>query len=732
MLQNITFAKFAFAVLRSLVVILLFSAALSAQTTPYTPAQIERVAKLSELYGHIKFFHPYLGYKPINWDSAFAVAAPLVAQAKTDAETVTAIRQMLAVLNDEATTVSLKTKPVSQPTMGDTVQVLFDADSTLVLKMNGYGGVADVEPFIDKLGYFASQLPKARSLRLDLRSARPLSEMELEGFGFVLDYVGLARVLSTEPYTTPGMRRRNHSGFATEGGGTNGYWSGFYLQSGQSIQPRPSAKNRPITLLVNKNAALPPALYALKNRPHVTFRSDDTLTDGQLASTVTFPFSNSIQVKFRTGELVNSDGTLGVKNVPATLPVAPPPTKYAADKYPTLGYRLLAGAKIWSVINYFFAYKELMPTDWKANLRTAVGQLAAASDSTTYAIAVARFYRNIQDSHGFINASPLRYYAGAGSSLIDIRFIENKPVITKVWADSVRAKGIQAGDVLTEVNGEKIGERIARMSAIQPASNEWVRQRDLSWRLIRGPVGKPIQLKLIGADGREKNVTIMAQSSSELRTPNDTSAVYKLLPGNIGYAHMGRLQTKDVAGMFEKFKNTKAIIFDMRNYPQGTAWTIAPYLTNKPNVVAAQFFRYAPNAPDILVGDSENATQKYFFSQQIPPNTGQPVYKGKTVMLIDERTQSQAEHSGLFFEAANGTEFIGSPTAGANGDVTSFQIPGDIGLTFSGHDVRHADGRQLQQVGLQPKILVRPTIKGIRSGKDEVLDRALLYLNTGK
>jgi hypothetical protein len=29
-------------------------------------------------------------------------------------------------------------------------------------------------------------------------------------------------------------------------------------------------------------------------------------------------------------------------------------------------------------------------------------------------------------------------------------------------------------------------------------------------------------------------------------------------------------------------------------------------------------------------------------------------------MLIDERTQSQAEHAGLFFEAANGTIFIGS------------------------------------------------------------------------
>src|ERR1700690_4333523 len=74
----------------------------------------------------------------------------------------------------------------------------------------------------------------------------------------------------------------------------------------------------------------------------------------------------------------------------------------------------------------------------------------------------------------------------------------------------------------------------------------------------------------------------------------------------------------------------------------------------------------------------------------------------KTVMLIDQRTMSQAEHTGLFFEAANGTKFIGSPTAGANGDVTSVCLPGNICVLFTGHDVRHADGRQLQRVGRLP------------------------------
>ena len=750
---------------QTLTLLFIAIAATWAQSPAYTPAQIERVAKLSELYGHIKFFHPYLGYKPINWDSAFAVAAPQVANAKTDDETVTAIRQLLRVLNDDATTVRQTTKPAATATTtpADSMQVYLTPDSTLVLKTNGYAGASDFELDIEKVGALAELLPKARAVLLDLRSNRPLSEVELGGFQYGLQYVGLERLLSADPVTSAGVRLRNHSGFAPENGSTSGgYWSGYYTLSGQIVQPRRSAKNRPLVILANKNGVVTPDLFALRTRPHVRFYSTDTLSDAQLARTVTFPFSESIQVPFRTGELVNPDGSIGLTDVPiipartateyalgqlkdftpkptvatsgaaAPLPVTPPPAGYPTGKFPTLGYRLLAGAKIWSVIHYFHAYKDLMPTSWDASLRTAIGELAAATDSMQYALAIAHFYRTIQDGHGFISGSPLNKYAGDGGVLIDIQFVENKPVITRVYADSVAAKGVRVGDLITSVNGEKIATRIARMSAIQSASNEWTRLSYVRNRLLRSPVGTPIRIGLLGADGRERTVSLISQSSNQLQPPPDTSVKFRRLPGNIGYVDMGRLETKDVGRMFETFNDTKAIIFDTRNYPNGTAWSIAPRLTDRKNVVAAQFFRYAPNEPDMANGESNGSTQKYFFAQRIPPNEGKWVYKGKTVMLVDERTQSQAEHTGLFFEAANGTEFIGSPTAGANGDVTSFGIPGGISLSFSGHDVRHADGRQLQQVGLQPKISVRPTINGIRLGRDEVLERAIQYLNTEK
>src|SRR5262249_49421734 len=119
----------------------------------------------------------------------------------------------------------------------------------------------------------------------------------------------------------------------------------------------------------------------------------------------------------------------------------------------------------------------------------------------------------------------------------------------------------------------------------------------------------------------------------------------------------------------------------------------------------------------------------YSFEQKIPPNNARAVYKGKVVMLINEFAISQSEHTCLFFESVADVTFIGSPTNGANGDVTNLVLPGNIYVNFSGHDVRHADGRQLQRVGIQPHIRVEPTPKGLSEGRDEVLEAALKHLD---
>ena len=209
--------------------------------------------------------------------------------------------------------------------------------------------------------------------------------------------------------------------------------------------------------------------------------------------------------------------------------------------------------------------------------------------------------------------------------------------------------------------------------------------------------------------------------SPDFELTGRTGPLFRVLPGNIGYADLGRLPASQVDAMFDRLRDTRAIIFDMRGYPFGTAWPIAPRLTRADMPVAARFARPNPMSPDT----TERTTVEF---TQALDHTDKWRYLKPTVMLIDERTLSQAEHTGLFLEAANGTRFIGSPTTGANGDVTVIALPGRVTMSFTGQAVRHADGRQLQRIGLVPDVPVRPTIAGVRAGRDEVLERAVRYL----
>jgi C-terminal processing protease CtpA/Prc len=117
-----------------------------------------------------------------------------------------------------------------------------------------------------------------------------------------------------------------------------------------------------------------------------------------------------------------------------------------------------------------------------------------------------------------------------------------------------------------------------------------------------------------------------------------------------------------------------------------------------------------------------------FTFEQTLSDTTKPRYQGKVVMLIDASAISQAEHTCLLFAAATDVTFIGTPTNGANGDITNLVLPGNLFVSFTGQEVRFADGRQLQRVGVHPNIIVQPTIAGIRAGRDEVIEAAIEHL----
>src|SRR5690606_32342446 len=86
-------------------------------------------------------------------------------------------------------------------------------------------------------------------------------------------------------------------------------------------------------------------------------------------------------------------------------------------------------------------------------------------------------------------------------------------------------------------------------------------------------------------------------------------------------------------------------------------------------------------------------------------------YKGKIVILINEYAQSGGEFHTMAFQTAPDVTLIGSHTAGADGNMLRFRLPGGISTSFSGIGIYYPDGTGTQRVGIVPDVIVKPTIE---------------------
>ena len=728
-------------------------AALAAQGPPAHSTRIERLASLGRLWAAIREFHPWLAYRPVAWDRALAAAIPRVSAATDRAAYRAVVADMLAALSDPVTRLEPNSASTAAPSEGDPdPRSWWIADSVLVVSLRNPADFGDFNRTIDRLTAIADTIRRARRVIFDLRaSARG------EGFDWALGESGIPSLFAPAPARAPDQRGRLHAGVPPENGNTSGgYFSGFYTVNGAIVPPGDSAAgDRAAVLLVNERSAIPEALLALHSAGRARIVAEGGITDAGVVRTYEWTMPESLHVTIRLTELMLAGerlasladtvvtrssgpgtaeaglaaavGAFAPRARPLRLgsPEWPVPRAATGDTakaavYPALPYRLLAAFRIWAVGQYFFPYRDLMNEGWDRVLAETITRLEAARDPVEYGLALAEMAAHLHDSHVRVTSPSLEAALGTAGAPVYVRMIEGQPVISHFTNDTLaRRGGAQVGDVILSVDGEDAWARMRRLARYISASTPGALERVAAIRLSRGVAGTSVRLRVRRAGGVVRELELTRARDFEMT--GRRGPLFRILPGNIGYADLGRLPASQVDSMFDRLRDTRAIIFDMRGYPFGTAWPIAPRLTRADMPVAARFARPNPMTPDT----TERATVEF---TQALDHTDKWRYLKPTVMLIDERTISQAEHTGLFLEAANGTKFIGSPTTGANGDVTVIALPGGVTMSFTGQAVRHADGRQLQRIGLVPDVLVRPTIAGVRAGRDEVLKRAVRYL----
>jgi C-terminal processing protease CtpA/Prc len=194
--------------------------------------------------------------------------------------------------------------------------------------------------------------------------------------------------------------------------------------------------------------------------------------------------------------------------------------------------------------------------------------------------------------------------------------------------------------------------------------------------------------------------------------PGDT---FQLLSDQVAYLKLSSVRAAQASSYVDRAKGTKGLVIDIRNYPsEFVVFALGSLLVDQP----MPFARFT-------IGDLDNPGAFRWRGEPLTLNPQQPHYSGKIVILVDEISQSQAEYTAMAFRAAPQAMVVGSTTAGADGNVSQVSLPGGLRTMISGIGVFYPDKRPTQRVGIVPDVEMRPTIAGIRAGRDEVLEEAL-------
>lgn len=389
---------------------------------------------------------------------------------------------------------------------------------------------------------------------------------------------------------------------------------------------------------------------------------------------------------------------------------------YAKMKWDDAGYRLLALYRYWNIIEYYFPNKHLMDENWDGVLKEFIPKITEGTDELSYKLTLLELIGKIQDTHANIwgRDNALLDFFGEKRVPLQLKYVENQFVVVKKYKEFDATQKLKVGDVILKVNGQDVREYVAKNKKYFPASNEPTQYRDIAKKLLMT---------------NDEKLSITYKTDNEIITSEfatiddkywpDSTPASKELTSTIGYIYPESLKRNEIDGIMKNFKDKKGIVIDFRCYPTNfMAYSLSKILL--------------PQKQDFVIFSKSSVSNPGLFEFTNPKSVGttnSDYYKGKVVILIDEKTQSSAEYHVMALRLAPQATVLGSTTAGADGNVSKMMLPGRVMTMISGIGVYYPDGKETQRVGIIPDIILEPTIEGIKAGKDELLDKAIEIIN---
>lgn len=386
------------------------------------------------------------------------------------------------------------------------------------------------------------------------------------------------------------------------------------------------------------------------------------------------------------------------------------------------GYRLLYLFRFWNAIEYYFPNRNITDRDWSEIPAVYISDFALGTEWCTW-----RLLHELCDTHG---AALRNVIFGSNTLPVETDYADGRLFVTR--GDS--QKLLQPGDEILSVDGRGWAEVYDLVKNYESVSNEEGLSRFTAEYLCRS------RRDTITVEALRNGQTFVRQLPAidygkwyrwEANRLTADSNI-RLIADSVGYMTGLNYTKADAERIIDEFRDTKALIVDMRCYPR----EFMPY-----DFIARYFLPCTtPHVMWLRSTWSLPGTFR-FETSALPVNAGwfgtrkgnPDYYKGRVIVLVDAWTQSQAEYTAMAFQAAPRCTVVGTQTAGADGDVTKIVLPGaDRYIYFSGLGVYYPDGTNTQRTGVRIDVPVHATVEGLRAGRDEILEKALQIVRTGE
>ncbi|WP_223788719.1 S41 family peptidase [Marinicella meishanensis] len=395
---------------------------------------------------------------------------------------------------------------------------------------------------------------------------------------------------------------------------------------------------------------------------------------------------------------------------------------YSHMPYPDAGFRLLAVYKYWNMINYFFPYIHLTDKHWRDVLSSYIPMFLAADDELAYEMAAIQLIGEVNDSHASLweGHDQLEQFFGTHYPPVHTTFIDDQLVIDGHFDENkFKDSGLKLGDVITHVNGKAIANRVQQMEHLFPASNRPTQLRDISFSILRSNQTSSEWTLQRGQRTIKQKVGLYPKADLPghytFAKPINDQPSHHLRADGIAYITLQNIKDADFETIKQAYHSAKGLVIDIRNYPAAFAvFKLGTWFAQQDS----EFVKFT-------FIDVHNPGEFSFRDQPLSIPKSTDTFLGPVVVLVNEMSQSQAEYTAMAFRAGHNTTIVGSTTAGADGNISGIKLPGGLYTTISGIGVYYPNGQETQRLGIVPDVWVRPTIQGIREGRDEVLDKAI-------